>query len=204
MCIRDRQLKHIGLSQRDLELLASANAMQTIANNRFQTRWAMMDSLSDLPLFKDLEEPQSDSINTPTEVQTLLEDYSSIGLSLSKHPITLLEQAGVLGRFTRMKELIHKPHQSLVTIVGVVTGKQAPGTAAGVTFFTLEDDSGNMNVVVWQATARAQKQAYLTAKVMMVKGILEREGEVTHIIAGRLIDMTDKLEGLKSKSRDFH
>ncbi|PAU38537.1 error-prone DNA polymerase [Vibrio coralliilyticus] len=199
-----KQLKHIGLNQRDLELLASANAMQTIANNRFQTRWAMMDSLSDLPLFKDLEEPQSDSINTPTEVQTLLEDYSSIGLSLNKHPITLLEQAGVLGRFTRMKELIHKPHQSLVTIVGVVTGKQAPGTAAGVTFFTLEDDSGNMNVVVWQATARAQKQAYLTAKVMMVKGILEREGEVTHIIAGRLIDMTDKLEGLKSKSRDFH
>ncbi|NRF28139.1 error-prone DNA polymerase [Vibrio coralliilyticus] len=199
-----KQLKHIGLNQRDLELLASANAMQTIANNRFQTRWAMMDSLSDLPLFKDLEEPQSDSISKPSEVQTLLEDYSSIGLSLSKHPITLLEQAGVLGRFTRMKELIHKPHQSLVTIVGVVTGKQAPGTAAGVTFFTLEDDSGNMNVVVWQATARAQKQAYLTAKVMMVKGILEREGEVTHIIAGRLIDMTDKLEGLKSKSRDFH
>ncbi len=97
-----------------------------------------------------------------------------------------------------------KPHQSLVTVVGVVTGKQAPGTAAGVTFFTLEDDTGNINVVVWQATARAQKQAYLTAKVLMVKGILEREGEVTHIIAGRLIDMTEKLQGLQSKSRDFH
>ncbi|MDF5479267.1 OB-fold nucleic acid binding domain-containing protein, partial [Vibrio parahaemolyticus] len=94
--------------------------------------------------------------------------------------------------------------KSLVTVVGVVTGRQSPGTAAGVTFFTLEDDTGNINVVVWQATARAQKQAYLGAKVLMVKGILEREGEVTHVIAGKLIDCTHYLNNLQSKSRDFH
>jgi error-prone DNA polymerase len=103
-----------------------------------------------------------------------------------------------------MTELITKEHQSLVTVVGMVTGKQSPGTAAGVTFFTLEDDTGNINVVVWQATARAQKQAYLTAKILKVKGILEREGEVTHIIAGRLIDMTEQLSELKVQSREFH
>ena len=198
------QLKHIGLSGRDIELLASADAMQSIANNRYQTRWSMMDSLSDLPLFSQIEEPEPYTVQAPSDVQTLLEDYAATGLSLNQHPITLLDQAGQLGRFCRMKELVAKPHQSLVTVVGVVTGKQAPGTAAGVTFFTLEDDTGNINVVVWQATARAQKQAYLTAKVLMVKGILEREGEVTHIIAGRLIDMTEKLQGLQSKSRDFH
>ena len=198
------QLKHIGLSRRDIELLASADAMQSIANNRYQTRWSMMDSLSDLPLFSQIEEPEPYTVQAPSDVQTLLEDYAAIGLSLNQHPITLLDQAGQLGRFCRMQELVEKPHQSLVTVVGVVTGKQAPGTAAGVTFFTLEDDTGNINVVVWQATARAQKQAYLTAKVLMVKGILEREGEVTHIIAGRLIDMTEKLQGLQSKSRDFH
>jgi error-prone DNA polymerase len=103
-----------------------------------------------------------------------------------------------------MKQLVEKEHKSLVTVVGVVTGRQSPGTAAGVTFFTLEDDTGNINVVVWRATARAQKQAYLTSKVLMVKGILEREGEVTHIIAGRLIDCTSHLTELQSKSRDFH
>ncbi|NVJ58638.1 MAG: error-prone DNA polymerase [Vibrionaceae bacterium] len=198
------QLKHIGLSRHDIERLASADAMQSIANNRYQTRWSMMDSLSDLPLFSQIEEPEPYTVQAPSDVQTLLEDYAATGLSLNQHPITLLDQAGQLGRFCRMKELVAKPHQSLVTVVGVVTGKQAPGTAAGVTFFTLEDDTGNINVVVWQATARAQKQAYLTAKVLMVKGILEREGEVTHIIAGRLIDMTEKLQGLQSKSRDFH
>jgi error-prone DNA polymerase len=103
-----------------------------------------------------------------------------------------------------MQELKNKEHQSLVTVTGIVTGKQSPGTAAGVTFFTLEDDTGNINVVVWKATARAQKSAYLTAKILQVKGILEKEGEVHHVIAGRLIDMTDKLQGLHSKSRDFH
>ncbi|WP_159651796.1 error-prone DNA polymerase [Vibrio atypicus] len=198
------QLKHIGLNRRDVELLASANAMQSIANNRYQTRWAMMDSLSDLPLFQEIQEADKELVSAPSDIQTLLEDYASTGLSLQQHPITLLDKAGVLEHFTRMNELTSRPHQSLVTVVGVVTGKQAPGTAAGVTFFTLEDDTGNINVVVWQTTARAQKQAYLTAKILMVKGILEREGEVTHIIAGRLIDMTDKLQGLQSKSRDFH
>ncbi|GAB2657118.1 error-prone DNA polymerase [Vibrio panuliri] len=199
------QLKQIGLNRRDIELLASANALQTVANNRYQTRWAMMDSLSDLPLFHNLTEADiATPVNAPSEVQTLLEDYASMGLSLTQHPITLLANAGVLGRFTRMTQLKDKPHQSLVTVVGVVTGRQSPGTAAGVTFFTLEDDTGNINVVVWQATARAQQKAYLTAKILRVKGILEREGEVTHVIAGRLEDLTDSLHGLQSKSRDFH
>ncbi|KLN66328.1 error-prone DNA polymerase [Vibrio sp. VPAP30] len=198
------QIKHIGLSKRDIELLASANAMYTLSHNRYQTRWAMMDSLSDLPLFQNIEEPESQVIATPSESQTLVEDYAATGLSLAKHPITLLDNAGELGRFTRMRDLAEKEHQSLVTVTGIVTGKQAPGTAAGVTFFTLEDDTGNINVVVWKATARAQKQAYLTAKILQVKGILEKEGDVHHVIAGRLIDMTDKLQGLRSKSHEFH
>ncbi|WP_162063179.1 error-prone DNA polymerase [Vibrio taketomensis] len=199
------QLKHIGLNRRDIELLASANAMQAIANNRYQARWSMMDTLSDLPLFEHLEEPTSEHmIREPSNLQTLLEDYSATGLSLTQHPITLLDQAGLLGRFTRKAQLAEKRHQSLVTVIGVVTGRQSPGTAAGVTFFTLEDDTGNINVVVWQATARAQQKAYLTAKILRVKGILEREGEVTHIIAGRLEDLTETLQGLESKSRDFH
>ena len=126
------------------------------------------------------------------------------GVSLNKHPITLLEEAGRLGRFTHMKDLIQQRHKSMVTVVGLVTGKQSPGTAAGVTFVTLEDSTGNINVVVWGATARAQQQAYLTAKALKVQGILEKEGEVVHVIAGKLIDITDEIVGLKTKSRDFH
>ncbi|MEZ8058015.1 error-prone DNA polymerase [Vibrio splendidus] len=203
------QVKQLSMNKKDIELLASANALNNVSGDRFQTRWAMMDSASDLPLFNQVDDYAEDdngelSLHQPSEMQDLLEDFTSVGISLNKHPITLLEEANRLGRFTHMKDLIQQRHKSMVTVVGLVTGKQSPGTAAGVTFVTLEDDTGNINVVVWGATARAQQQAYLTAKALKVQGVLEKEGEVVHVIAGKLIDITDEIVGLNTKSRDFH
>ncbi|CDT80297.1 error-prone DNA polymerase [Vibrio coralliirubri] len=203
------QVKQLSMNKKDIELLASANALHNVSGDRFQARWAIMDSASDLPLFSqaydDAEAGHDEHVlHKPNEMQDLLEDFTSVGISLNKHPITLLEEAGRLGRFTHMKDLIQQRHKSMVTVVGLVTGKQSPGTAAGVTFVTLEDSTGNINVVVWGATARAQQQAYLTAKALKVQGILEKEGEVVHVIAGKLIDITDEIVGLKTKSRDFH
>lgn len=203
------QVKQLSMNKKDIELLASANALHNVSGGRFQTRWAMMDSASDLPLFNQVDNYAEDdngelSLHQPSEMQDLLEDFTSVGISLNKHPITLLEEANRLGRFTHMKDLIQQRHKSMVTVVGLVTGKQSPGTAAGVTFVTLEDDTGNINVVVWGATARAQQQAYLTAKALKVQGVLEKEGEVVHVIAGKLIDITDEIVGLNTKSRDFH
>ncbi|MEG3220651.1 error-prone DNA polymerase [Vibrio gigantis] len=203
------QVKQLSINKKDIELLASANALHNVSGDRFQTRWAIMDSASDLPLFSQIDDSfekgtDEQGLQQPSEMQDLLEDFASVGISLNKHPITLLEEANRLGRFTHMKDLIQQRHKSMVTVVGLVTGKQSPGTAAGVTFVTLEDSTGNINVVVWGATARAQQQAYLTAKALKVQGILEKEGEVVHIIAGKLIDITDEIVGLKTKSRDFH
>lgn len=206
------ELKQLGLNRREMELLASANAFATFnqtskqpeQQHRYQTRWDMMDSIQELPLFAYINETSPTQLAPPSDMATLLEDYAALGLSLDHHPILLLDNAKLLGRFNRMTELAQKPDKSLVTVVGVVTGRQSPGSAAGITFFTLEDDTGNINVVVWQATARAQKRAYLNAKILMVKGILEKEGDVMHVIAGKLIDLTDKLASLSSRSRDFH
>ncbi|PTP38803.1 error-prone DNA polymerase [Vibrio splendidus] len=203
------QVKQLSMNKKDIELLASANALNNVSGDRFQTRWAIMDSASDLPLFSqaydDAEAGHDEhALHKPNEMQDLLEDFTSVGISLHKHPITLLEEAGRLGRFTHMKDLIQQRHKSMVTVIGLVTGKQSPGTAAGVTFVTLEDSTGNINVVVWGSTARAQQQAYLTAKALKVQGILEKEGEVVHVIAGKLIDITEEIVGLNTKSRDFH
>ncbi|MCZ8500605.1 error-prone DNA polymerase [Vibrio lentus] len=198
------QVKQLSMNKKDIELLASANALHNVSGDRFQTRWALMDSASDLPLFRQAYDKVEHALHKPNEMQDLLEDFTSVGISLNKHPITLLEEAGRLGRFTHMKDLIQQRHKSMVTVVGLVTGKQSPGTAAGVTFVTLEDNTGNINVVVWGATARAQQQAYLTAKALKVQGVLEKEGEVVHVIAGKLIDITDEIVGLNTKSRDFH
>ncbi|PMH00493.1 error-prone DNA polymerase [Vibrio lentus] len=198
------QVKQLSMNKKDIELLASANALHNVSGDRFQTRWALMDSASDLPLFRQAYDKVEHALHKPNEMQDLLEDFTSVGVSLNKHPITLLEESNRLGRFTHMKDLKQQRHKSMVTVVGLVTGKQSPGTAAGVTFVTLEDSTGNINVVVWGATARAQQQAYLTAKALKVQGILEKEGEVVHVIAGKLIDITDEIVGLNTKSRDFH
>ncbi|WP_261816925.1 error-prone DNA polymerase [Vibrio gallicus] len=204
-----QQLKTLGISKQQLQLLASANALHSLSGNRYVTRWQLMDSATELPLFKDvIHSPDAEgSQNYPFTVNAydeLIEDYTSTGVSLSQHPITLLDSQNKLGRFTRQNQLQTLSQHSMVTVVGLVTGRQSPATAAGVTFFTLEDDTGNINVVVWQATARMQKQAYLTSKVLKVKGIIEKEGDVIHIIAGKLIDLSEAFTTLSSQSRDFH
>ena len=199
------ELKRLKIPSNEMQALASADVFKGIAGNRYETRWQMMDLETELPLFRHLSDPSQQALSTqPTQYQTLIEDYAATGLSLDHHPITLLKEQGQLGRYTPANELRLCRHKTPVTVVGVVTGRQSPGTASGVTFMTLEDDTGNTNVVVWVATARAQKQDFLTSKVLKVKGILEREGEVIHVIAGKLIDLTSELEGLKTKARDFH
>lgn len=207
------QIKTIGLSQKDIEALASADALRSLSENRYATRWRLMNQEDELPLFlhkgsfranKQELEQQNGFNFQPNGFENLLEDYASLGLSLEHHPITLLDQSGLLGEFVRANQLVDIPHQTFVNVVGVVTGRQAPGTASGVTFMTLEDDTGNINVVVWSGTARAQKQPFLMAKVLKIRGILEKEGEVVHVIAGKLTDMTQHLSSLRSSSRDFH
>ena len=198
------QLKNIGLNKKDIEALASADALKALSGDRYATRWAVMDSVQDYPLFRQNSTDNNTFQYQENEFETLTEDYAATGVSLAKHPITLLEEKGILGKFTRQVELLNQPHKSLVTVAGIVTGRQSPGTAAGVTFFTLEDDTGNVNVVVWSNTARAQQEAYLTAKILKVKGILEHDGQVTHVIAGKLIDLTDSIAQLSTQSRDFH
>lgn len=196
---------HHGINHYAVGQLASADAFKGIAGNRYQARWDLMDNHNEIPLFKVNANIQQDAFEfVPNGFDTLTEDYAATGLTLDKHPIQLLEEAGKLTKFTRTMELTTKPHKSFVTVIGVVTGKQAPGTASGVTFMTLEDDTGNINVVIWSATSRAQKQPYMTAKILKVKGILEREGDVIHVIAGKLVDLSHELNTLKTSSRDFH
>ena len=198
------EIKSLGLSRSELSALASANVLKTLAKDRFNTRWQLMDSQMTLPLLKD----QSDStpqMLAPTAVEDLIEDYASLNLSLAQHPVRLLLEQHPLPHLTLANEVLNKAHKSPIRVVGCVVGRQAPGTAGGVTFMTLEDHTGNLNVVVWQSTARLQKKAFISSKILEVRGILERSEEgVTHIIAGKLIDHSDKFEQLLMHSRDFH
>jgi error-prone DNA polymerase len=198
------QIRQLGLPSSCLQALASADAFSSIASNRYQARWELMDSVMELPLFAQHTSANDSYAKQPSLFDNLVEDYASTGLSIDLHPIELLSQANLLPKFYLASSLVNVPHQTLVSVVGVVTGKQSPGTAAGVTFITLEDHTGNINVVVWQSSAREQKKAYMNAKILQIKGILERgDGDVVHIIAGRLIDQTHLLSQLDTKTREF-
>lgn len=197
-------IKQLGLNRNELSALASANALKSLAQDRFNTRWKLMDSQLSLPLLRECSDSAS-SIAPPSAYEDMIEDYAALNLSLSDHPARILLSTYPLSNITLARDLPCKLHKSPVRVVGCVVGRQAPGTAGGVTFMTLEDHTGNINVIVWQSTARAQKKAFISSKLLEVRGIFERSAEgVCHVIAGKLIDHSQKFDQLLMNSRDFH
>ena len=203
--------RRVALSRGDYDALAAANALVQIAGHRHQARWALLNQEPELLL--DIEAPEVDETRTleaatpmpvPDECAELQADYRHTGLSLGRHPVLLLREQGQLPRAVRSDRLSAIKSGRPVRVAGLVTNRQRPGTATGITFVTLEDEAGQINLVVWQATARAQRKALLGSRILQVDGILEREGELIHVIAGRLTDMTSLWAGLSNRSRDFH
>ena len=142
---------------------------------------------------------------TPTEAQDLIADYTSLGLTLGRHPLALLREApeAPFSQCKRAADLQAIPHGRLVQISGLVTGRQRPGTASGVIFLTLEDETGNINVIIWPRTLQAYRPAVLQGRLLKIKGVLERQQRVTHIIAGHIEDLSAQLHRLPRRSRDF-
>lgn len=210
-----QELQALNLHRNSLEALASANALQNFSEHRFQARWDNAihhsnNSSNKTPNNKQQVDLISEAeghyqLNfAPNKEEDMLEDYRSLGLSLEHHPITLLRQQGLFQHYPNAQSLHQCRNGQIVQTIGLVTGRQSPGTASGVTFVTLEDEFGQMNIIVWAATARAQKKPFLQAKILEVKGIVEQASGVTHIVAGKLVDHSDLLGQLSSKSRDFH
>ncbi|RMF13513.1 MAG: error-prone DNA polymerase [Gammaproteobacteria bacterium] len=193
----------VHLNRREWEALASSGALNSLSGHRYQARWEILGLEPDQPL-APAGALFSHALRAPDTGQDLLEDYASTGLTLRQHPLAWLRQKGNLRDCLTAEALQTRKHGSWVRVAGLVIGRQRPGTASGVTFVTLEDETGHINVIVWLGTARAQRKPLLTAKLLEVRGTLEREGDVIHVIAGRLTDRTDLLKGLRTRSRDFH
>lgn len=198
-----QDLQKLSLNRQAMEALASANALRNFSKHRFQARWDNAIAQTEDSLVVEAVERHQLNFQ-PSAEENLLEDYRSLGLSLEQHPITLLRQQGFFQHYPNAQNLSDCRNGQIVQTIGLVTSRQSPGTASGVTFVTLEDEFGQMNIIVWAATARAQKKPFLQAKILEVKGILEQAAGVTHIVAGKLVDHTDLLGRLRSKSRDFH
>ena len=138
-------------------------------------------------------------------------DYAATGLSLRRHPLALLRERLARRGILNATQLAALPHGRTASACGIVTVRQQPQTAKGTIFVTLEDETGPVNVIVWKHVREAQRDALLRSRLLAVRGTWQRDvdsgGQVCHLVAARLVDLTPLLGRLgqqSSKSRDFH
>jgi len=195
-----------GLDAKAREHLADAGALKGLAGHRFQARWAMAAIEPQLPLFAEgaVVEEEIQELVAPTVGEDLHSDYASLGTTLGPHPLTLLRHKLRAQRLMSSRDLKERRHGQPARIAGLVVGRQRPGTASGVTFVTLEDEFGMVNVVVWRTLAERQRRELVASQLMRVDGTIETRDGVLHVVAGRLEDISDLLDNLEIKSRDFH
>ena len=196
------------LGRGDLEALAAAGACAALAGNRHQAFWQVAGTEVALPLAPPATDRSLPLLLQPTEGEGVIADYRSLGLTLGRHPLALLRPHWPPGRagmppMVTAGTLAGLPDGARVRVAGLVVTRQKPATASGVTFVTLEDDTGNINLIVWKRVGEAQRAALLRSRLLEVGGRLQREGEVTHVIAEQLTDRSRLLGALRVQSRDF-
>ncbi len=191
------------LDDRDQALLADAGALKGLAGHRHRARWAVEGVEKQLPLFGAVREAAVQLL-VPTAHDDMQADYASIGLTLGRHPLSMLRTALAARRCRRSREFARLAHGTPVRLAGLVTLRQRPETASGVTFVTLEDEDGLVNVVVWHELGERQRRVLLESRLLAVQGRVESAEGVRHLIASDLRDWTPLLGGLAyRKSQDF-
>ncbi|MGB5629541.1 MAG: error-prone DNA polymerase [Woeseiaceae bacterium] len=193
-----------GLDRRELGVLASSGALQSLSGDRHRARWAVAGAERPMPLFPNMARYEAAPLlQKPTEGQNIVADYRSTGLTLERHPICLLRRHLDRYRYVQAGQLPALGDGCKVNVAGLVITKQRPGTASGVIFVTLEDETGQVNLVLWKQVAEQYRAALLNARLLGVAGELQIEGRVIHVIAQQLIDHSDLLGDLSVHSRDF-
>jgi error-prone DNA polymerase len=200
----DDLARRAALTRRDLGAIAAAGALSSLAGHRRNAHWLAAGNrhpgiLREAPV----EETQA-TLAPPSEWEDINADYASLSLTLNRHPLALLRRRLQRLRHVTAAELRNLPSGSPARTAGIVTGRQRPETARGTIFVTLEDETGYTNVVVWDRLAARQRRELLGARLLGVEGTLEKDGEVVHLIARRLIDHSLLLGRLAVESRDFH
>jgi error-prone DNA polymerase len=202
--------KRTGLGRSVALRLAKAGAFGSLGLSRRGALWHALahdpkDRPQDRPLLAGLEADGQTPVEIPplSPAEEVLADYRTTGLSLTAHPLEFL-RAGLdrLG-VAPARQLATLPNGGPVRVAGIVLVRQRPGTAKGITFVTLEDETGLANLVIRPDVWQRFRQAALGATVLLAQGRLERCGQVIHVLVGRLENLSQRLAELGSQSRDF-
>ena len=185
------------LNDQTLTFLARAGALKNLTGHRFQAHWdaAGVDRPGKLWKQSGASVPYHTSVrlSAPNTGEDVLSDYRYLGLTLVDHPLSLLSDTPELSRRTTAEALGDTRDGQFVQIAGLVTCRQRPNTSSQVIFLTLEDETGNSNVVVWQSTFKRFRTEILQSQLIRVKGVVEREREVVHVVAGHVTDLSERL-----------
>lgn len=197
--------RRAGVSREELDRIAAAGALAALAGHRRQAAWAV----SAVALQRDLlleatASTTTMTLNAPGEGEDIVADYASLRLTLGRHPLSLLRCLLEQRRYLSALALRDLSNNGVARCAGIVTGRQRPGTANGVIFLTLEDETGLANVIVPPRLAEQQRRVLLSSRLLGVLGVVQREGAVVHLLAKRLVDHSDLLGQLPTSSRDFH
>ncbi len=201
----DELARRARLESRDIAALGAAGALAGIAGHRHRAHWGALGVEAPLPVLSEASIREAQPLlRRPSEGEDIVADYRALALTLGRHPLELL-RPGLDRRGCRTAfEIQHLDHGTPIRTAGLVVTRQRPGTATGVVFVSLEDESGTTNLIVWSRLVEAQRRELLGARLLGVDGEVQRAGAVIHVIARRLIDYTALLGRLPTVSRDFH
>ncbi len=197
-------------SVRALRCLAQADAFRSMGLDRQTALWEIKP-LKDtpMPLFEEQSEPGEPAPNRlpcVSDAEQVLHDYGAVGLSLKAHPVSFLrprlDRLGAVPS-VRMRDQRVFPSKRKVTVAGLVLCRQRPSTASGVTFITLEDETGIVNLIVWRDVFERYRKPVRLSTILLARGVVERAGEVIHVHAHHLEQFDHHMPSLISMSRDF-
>ncbi len=193
------------LDRHDLQVLARANALRTLAGaNRRNALWLAAAAAPDWDLLRDTSRDDAvPALEHASEGAEIVTDYRAMGFTLGRHPLALLRDRLRIDRLQTAAELASLRSGQIARACGLVTVRQRPGTANGVLFMTLEDETGQTNVIVWPALLEKYRREVLGASLLAVYGVWQADGKVQHLIAKRLVDRSELLGNLPTSAREF-
>ncbi len=192
------------LTRRELAALAAAGALAGLAGHRHRAGWEVLGIEAALPLLPvTAREEGLPLLPAPTEGEDIVTDYRTLGFTLARHPLALLRPRLEQDGWLTAAEVADLADGAPLRTGGIVVTRQRPGSAGGVIFVTLEDETGYVNLVVWSRIADAHRKAMLGARLLEVRGRLQREGEVRHVVVDALADRSALLGRLTTKARSF-
>ena len=193
------------LNRAELGALAAANALSRLAGHRHLARWQVAGVERQDDLLKGIEVREATPVlRAPSEAQDIVADYQHLGLTLGRHPMALLRSRFEGHGFLTADALVDCADGRPVQVAGIVVTRQRPGSANGVNFVTLEDETGYINLVIWQDLAETQRRVLVGARLMAAAGTVQKQGDVIHVVARELRDYNSLLGELTTVSRDFH